>query len=1046
MRSSRRCVRLRALCLGLGLLTTVSTQAQPSALTFRHLTLDEGLPTYVTLALHRTKDGYLLAGHAKGLSRYDGVRVRTWSADSLLVDDRFKHVIEGREGEIWAATRNGGLVRGDASLGVFDVFSPENGRFPSYNVEALAGDSEGGIWAATGTEGLFRYDDEADRFETVAMIRTAERAAGLSDSVRVIVHSPTANRLWVGTNRGLELYAKTSNGVAQQTHGWEPLADLAEVSVTTVREHGEAVWFGTRQGQVLRYRFDIRQVDTLVTAAYGISTIVPSSLYPGLWWIGTLGSGLIAYDSRTGQSSNHTHDSNRPSSLQHTRVHAILEDQEGVLWVGTNGGISYKGLRRPRFTPIRLGPPFPVDTQTPNTLALYQSPSDTNGIWVGTEAGSLYRYDLETQQFAPGFGRERPPVFIVALHEDQAGALWVAGRFPQIYRLNPQTGTSRTYSIGTSVRTVVQDIHESAASPGHLWLATHDSGLLRFDTASGQVIQRYTADRAPQRRLSSNEIMAIYEDPLTPGVLWLPTIAGGLNRLDIRLDSVSVVATSSPSAPCPPRDLLAVRRTTAGTLWLGTYRRGLVAYDEQAGQCRFFGTEAGLPSQDVSALYEDGLGRLWMLTSNGLAVFDPATEHITVFTEEDGLQDMIFHYQAHHQTKTGAMIVGGALGFNYFHPDRIQLDAHPPHVVISALRIDGEPHPLPAAQAPRLVLDYQRNDITIDYAALSLASPGRNRYRVMLEGDDETWDPVTAATTKEYANLAPGSYTFRVAGAGSEGAWNMQGAALSFRIRPPVWGTWWFWALLTGSLMGLVAGAYQYRLQQLRTASQVISRNRREIADDLHDDLGGKISYVGLRLELTAREATLGADDEARFAALVAATQGVGRDLGDWLSLIDDSNQELARVLDLLKQAAKRYLVGKQVSFAVSTPLPNRFLDMNQRKHLYLLFRESVSNISRHSQATHVEVDVAWVQEQLVVTVTDNGVGFDLSDSTHGRGQRTMRRRAEALGGALHIQSNPGIGTTLVISVPVPGDTPRWETVLRRVRLLKWPWASRSDS
>src|SRR5262249_4656744 len=106
-------------------------------------------------------------------------------------------------------------------------------------------------------------------------------------------------------------------------------------------------------------------------------------------------------------------------------------------------------------------------------------------------------------------------------------------------------------------------------------------------------------------------------------------------------------------------------------------------------------------------------------------------------------------------------------------------------------------------------------DIEIDYTALSLVAPEKNRFRVKLEGWDTEWRDMGNRRQASYGNLAPRSYRFRVIASNNSGVWNEAGAFLDFAIAPAYYQTTWFRASVVAVLVALLWTLHQLRLRQL---------------------------------------------------------------------------------------------------------------------------------------------------------------------------------------------------------------------------------------
>jgi len=182
-----------------------------------------------------------------------------------------------------------------------------------------------------------------------------------------------------------------------------------------------------------------------------------------------------------------------------------------------------------------------------------------------------------------------------------------------------------------------------------------------------------------------------------------------------------------------------------GRIWAGT-QDGLDVLDPKTGQTRTFSEKHGLPSNAVACILEDSAGRLWMSTTNGLSRLDPRTREFRNFSSPDGLPGTdLTGYSACYQTSNGEMYFGGYAGAVRFSPQSLGEDTYEPPVVLTRLDLNGTPigsgHTIQEAvtHLQRLSLRYDQNNLSFEFAALSYAHSGSNRYRYMLEGLEPGW-------------------------------------------------------------------------------------------------------------------------------------------------------------------------------------------------------------------------------------------------------------------------------------------------------------------
>ncbi|MEL6771055.1 MAG: ATP-binding protein [Bacteroidota bacterium] len=733
----------------------------------------------------------------------------------------------------------------------------------------------------------------------------------------------------------------------------------------------------------------------------GLRALHASSEYPGVLWVGTRGRGLLRFDTRTGCV-----DAVGGELLAEADVLALDEDDEGLLWVGTFSGLVKLDLRSARFTPHGLPDALPI---TDPMMSLYEAPSEPDVTWLGVLRGGVHQLDTEAIALRRGFDDASHPLDVpFAFFEDTARTLWVAGTDVALYALDRETLAAERVDLGVSASGLVRFLYAAPSRPDLVWVSTNSAGLLAFDPAERQVIARFDIASGT---LPTNDIWRVYEAPEQPGTLWIGTHNDGLHRLDLARGTVTPVEATSG---CTISTRVVSMVSDGDALWLGTFDEGLQRYAFETGTCVAFHPDEGFPYRSAGALFLDARRRLWISSNDGLGVYDLQRDALTTFSEADGLQGTMFTFHAAQQKPDGTLLLGGMNGFHRFDPLAVPIDTTAPPIAVTSLLVDGEPTLLPT-NGETLVLRPDQRDLTFTYAALSLRQPEKNQYRIRLEGADDDWRHVGNTTEERYARLAPGRYVFHVTGTNADGYWNRTGARIPFRIRPPAWQTWWFWTLASLAVLGVVVAAYQYRIQQLLR----VERTRRRIADDLHDDIGSKVSNVALRLDLAGRNLALPEGDRSHLADLAQTARTVVDDLRDAVWIVDAGHDDLAAVVTRMEQFADSMTRGRRLRFTRPDDLPPVPLSMDARRHLYLLFKESIHNAVRHGGADTVEVHVAYESTRFHLTVQDDGVGFDLATVRQGRGLETMSRRAEALGGTLAVESAPGAGTMVRFEAPL---------------------------
>jgi signal transduction histidine kinase len=364
------------------------------------------------------------------------------------------------------------------------------------------------------------------------------------------------------------------------------------------------------------------------------------------------------------------------------------------------------------------------------------------------------------------------------------------------------------------------------------------------------------------------------------------------------------------------------------------------------------------------------------------------------------------------------MYFGGTDGLNMFHPDSIRDNPNNPPVVITSFKIFDKPTLLPQSLSAtsEIHLTYDQDFISFEFVALDYTAPLKNQYAYRLEGFDRDWIEAGTRRYAAYTRLSAGEYVFRVRGSNNDGVWNNEGAAIRLIISPPFWRTWWFTILALMSVAILLYLLYRYRVNQLFA----IERLRTRIASDLHDDVGTDLSSIVLATQSMVRKVPLSPqeqEDVRQIGRIALRTQDMMRDI---VWVLNSRNDSLSDMVLKMREVASRVLNNISYSFQGPEVPVTEKIDLEFKRNVFLFYKECLNNIVKHSAASEVRIEVEFRQKEFILTITDNGQGFNPDTPTAGIGLRNLRSRALGLGGNLAISSRPGSGTEISLIVKTP--------------------------
>jgi len=962
----------------------------PSQYVQEQWTTATGFPGGAVNGITQTADGYLWIGTDRGLIRFDGFNFRPVSLTSITTAPNVSmlQLLTDARGTLWIRPEGAYLIR------------QKDGKFGSVgyglpSITAMATDNNGAVLVSSIGQGTFRLrTDDVRELAPFVSDSAPAQPLGIIPAIVISIAETADHKIWLGT-LGTGLFSLAGGQGTRVSGG------LPDRKINCLVPIGEELWVGTDTGLYHGNGNGFRRVD-LPPFLGSVTVLSILRDHDSNIWVGTT-RGLLRINAK-GISFSDENELRGDGG-----INALFEDREGNLWIGGARGlgrirdsafVTYSSVDDSRFEhggPIYVdqegrtwfapaqgglyvlqkGHVQPVTSIPPNDV-VYSISGRADVVWAGLQRGGITRLQfhngaIRTESYTEANGLAQNSAYTV--YESRDGSVWAGTLNSGVSKLKDGRFTTYTMTNGLASNTVSSILE---TRDGAMWFAT-PSGLSSF--SNGQWRAYTTVEGLP-----SPEINCLFED--SSGILWSGTSAGlaflASNRFQIPHESPDDLR----------EQIVGMAEDSSGRFWIATSKHVLrVPRDKllsgvvRALDAREYDQTDGLASTEgvkrSRSVVSDSAGRIWFSLGSGLSVVNPsqiapnsvpALPHIEAITADNNTANLSV-------------------------PVRI-----PP--------------------SPRR--------ITFEYTGLSLAVPGRIRFRYFLEDFDNNWSQPVAAREAVYTNLAPGSYRFRLVASNSEGQWNGPETTIALNVAPAYYQTAWFRLSLVAAFLAVLWGLYQLRLRQLarefnvRLEERVSERTR--IARELHDTLLQSFHGLLLRFQAAtnllperpaeARKTLEGAIDQAAQAI----TEGRDAVQGLRSSTVVASDFPLT-INTLGQELTSGETNPNATAFHVDVEGTPQNLHPILRDEVYRIAGEAMRNAFKHAQAQRIEVEIRYDARQLRLRVRDDGKGIQAKhldgDGYAGHyGLRGMRERAELMGGKLAVWSELDSGTEVELSIP----------------------------
>lgn len=923
---------------------------------FRSYSIEVGLSESVAHDLVQDDRGFIWVATGYGLNRFDGNYFKQFYEDDGLANNKVSALFLDSESNIWVGTETGVSILREDSLRT----PPHLSVLSNFAILAIFEDRDGSYWFGTNEHGLWKMDDNGEIYNFSAQLDVP------IVSVRAIDQAEDGT-IWIASREGVIRIIGDEWVHYGVDHGLPEL----RVRDIVVDDYGR-VWAGSRSGLALYQNGGFY----LFTEDHGLNDNRIQSVSveaEDRIWLGTE-SGISLFDGQ--QFINYT----REHGLSATIIYDTMIDREGKIWFGTlGGGVSiYSGDYFYSYN---------IDTGLPNNVVTGFEEDEEGRIWVATLGGGIAIID--DGEFT--ILREENGLIdnkVYAIYRDSSGRMWIGtGEGISVF----ENGELTTYDGNGHSFRMVRKFYEDTET-GYFWIATYNDGIFRVK--DGELEQFYTGNV-----LTNNTVMDIKK--ADNGDLWFATY-GGAVRYDGEQFSYITIADNLPS-----NGVIHIHIDNEGSVWFSTFNGPAYYKNERV--------ERIIRSERIDTIFyfteQDSSGRYWFGTNRGLYLFrksefDRQTNELErtlsyrLYTQKQGLIANELNAGGSLLASDGSLWLGTVEGLSRFFPDKITRNRVPPGLEFEEILMSGKA----VQNGKKETFRYDQNFLQVMYTGLTFEAPEQIIYEYRLKGYEDNWS-ISRENTINYPALPSGNYQLDIRAYNADGTQSVNTASFAFKILPPFYFQLWFILLTICAIFGLIIFSIRY----FRVTKQVdMEKMRVQIASDLHDDVGSSLTELALQTDfLQAIE--LNPEVKETLQQIGEHSRKIVSSLDDIVWSIDSRNDTTGDLTDRMQDYVNQVLSQKgiKVVYNFNQLRMQEKLPVDVKENIYLIFKESINNISKHSNATKAEVSFSFSGKNYELIIHDNGTAIK-SNRKSGQGLRNIKMRAGRIGSKIDIETEKG--------------------------------------
>lgn len=975
--------------------------AQQLHLPLKHIDITGGYSGNHVLCIHKDQSGFMWLGSDNGLCRYDGQKLlnieNMEGVHGKLADGYINDLAEDSAGNIWVQT-NSALHRFNTRTGELEKFATINcsGSEEYVPLNQINVAYDGTMWSVCRKQKILRQVINKDNLSTELKMIYSN-----SDTLLNKILSNSEDVYIVGMTEA-RILKKNKTGILSTDFDHAELlqADAKIFCVENLSVSSDKKFVAIQAGAQHVIIYDNKkQTMRLVKSNYGSDWLEIMEMEfdaSNNCWIGLRKEmpKFIVVARISATDGKVTVQDRSLMDWDESGLRCFLADEQGLFWLGTDRGL------------LKLHV-----TSTAFKTYLHRSFANSNDYFYSTRG--MFEVNDSTLLVSTYKGSYRVNLLTSSEQKIKAAPMQVVYKFcrmpnGEIVGLENSQGVLKYTAVMNSLQSF--SAHNSTLrcaafdNDGNLMLGGNGT-LYKINTGGKKILdlseklKDASICNSVVKDLVKRDDTSLYVATST-GVYWLNTNTYNITSLQ------NFWNRNKTSAP----DVNQIYLQDKDNLWLAT-TTGLKHLNLVTKKLEVYAEKNGLSNSNTVSILPDEAGNLWLGTFNGLSCFLKTQKKFVNFFVQDGIPHNEFNYVASLQLKNGNLVFGTLNGVVCFNPKEVlaSITRQSFSLTVSKLSLyDNKTKTYNATETglnelTKIELNPFSRFFELEVALLNYANPEKHKFSFYLQNFDDNWIDNGSKRTIRYTNLNSGTYQLHIKALDDRGEWSKE-LIIPVVVSEVFYKESWFWILciLMFSLLGYLI--YAYRMKQIKKMYEM----RMSIAADLHDEVGSMLTGIAFQAELAQHVS--GGEQLSALKKITWSLQDSIAKMRDVIWTVNAGNDKVGKLMNHFENHLYETLspLGVRTQFETKGINVENEIDAFTRQHLFLIFKEAINNIIKHSNATEVKVTIENSAEGLLVEIKDNGTVTLTKFASGGNGLKNMQLRAKRIGAQIETSFDNG--------------------------------------